>query len=146
MRRFGSYALIATYLVVQLFGQVIHAWSGCEHAHLPGHFHGSVAAAEDHGHHHHDHDHGHHHHDHSHDYHAEPVSHEVPGWHAGEHSHGVVIDGCLLCQHLALGQMAQSPIIATVDRVVVSEIAPQSTRLITAKWLGPNSPRAPPVA
>ncbi|QDU78214.1 hypothetical protein Pan97_52980 [Bremerella volcania] len=140
MRKFGSYTLIATYLVVQLFGQVIHAWSGCEYAHLPGHFHGPVAAAEDHGHHHHDHG---HHHGHAH---VEPVSHEVPGWHTGEHSHGVVIDGCLLCQHLALGQMAQTPLVATVDRVVLREIVPQSTRLITAKCLGPHSPRAPPVA
>lgn len=144
MRQFGSYALIATYLVVQLFGQVIHAWSGCEHAHLPGHSHHPVAAAEDHGHHHHDHGH-HHHHDHSHD-HAEPVSQEVPGWHASEHSHGVAIDGCLLCQHLALGQMSETPLAATVDRVVLSDIVPQSTRLIKAKCLGPNSPRAPPVA
>lgn len=142
MRRFGSYALIATYLVVQLFGQVIHAWSGCEHAHLPGHSHMPVAAAEDYGHHHHDH--GHHHH-HSHDQ-AEPVSHEVPGWHASEHSHGVVIDGCLLCQHLALGQIAQATLVAAVDRVVIDEIVLQATRLTTAKCLGPNSPRAPPVA
>ncbi|MBA2117458.1 hypothetical protein [Bremerella alba] len=139
MRRFGSYALIATYLVVQLFGQVIHAWSGCEHAHLPGHSHLPVAAAEDHGHHHHDHGH------HSQDC-AEPVSHEVPGWHATEHSHGIVVDGCLLCQHLALGQMAPAALIATIDRVVIDVVVPQSTRLITAKCLGPYSPRAPPLA
>ncbi|MEW4563787.1 hypothetical protein AB1K70_14735 [Bremerella sp. JC770] len=144
MRRFSSYALIATYLVVQLFGQVIHSWSGCEHAHFPGHSHLPVAVAEDHGHHHHAHD--HHSHDHADHHHGEPVSHDVPGWHSGEHSHGIVVDGCLLCQHLALGQMAQTPLVATIDRVAVSEIAPYSTRLTTAKTLGPNSPRAPPVA
>lgn len=142
MRRFGSYALIATYLVVQLFGQVIHAWSGCEHAHLPGHSHLSIASAEDHSHHHHGHCHSH---SHCHED-TEPVSHEVPGWHAGEHSHGAIIDGCLLCQHLALGQMAQAILVATVDRVAISEVVPQSTRPISAKYLGPNSPRAPPVA
>lgn len=142
MRQFGSYALIATYLVVQLFGQVIHAWSGCEHAHLPGNFHSHVAAADDH--------HGHHHHDHGHrhdgQHHAEPVSHNVPGWHTGEHSHGVAIDGCLLCHHLALGQLAPTYAAATIDRVALSEIVPQSITLVTTKRLGPNSPRAPPVA
>ena len=141
MRQFGSCALIATYLVVQLFGQVIHAWSGCEHAHLPGHFHSYVAATEDH--------HGHHNHDHGHSHggyhHAEPDSHEVPGWHASEHSHGLAIDGCLLCQHLALGQIAPSAIAATVDRVAISDVVPTCTRLVTLKCLGPNSPRAPPV-
>jgi len=139
MRQACSYALIATYLVVQLFGQVIHTWAGCEHAHLPGHSHLAVAAAEDHGHQHYDHSHPHQHE-------SEPVSHDVPGWHSSDHSHGVVVDGCLLCQHLTLGQMASAPLIATVEPIVLSDIVPHTTRLMTAKCLGPNSPRAPPVA
>ena len=136
MRRFGSYALIATYLVVQLFGQVIHAWSGCEHAHLPGQFSAhvpvAVEATHDHGHHHH----GSHHH-------TEPI--DGPGWNAG-HQHRLAIDGCLLCQHLALGQIAPTTAEVAIESIVVAQILPRSTYLATDKWLGPNSPRAPPIA
>ncbi|MHC2068976.1 hypothetical protein ACYFX5_16015 [Bremerella sp. T1] len=139
MHRVGCYALVASYLVIQLFGQAIHAWSGCEHAHLPGHSHRHVVA----------HDHGHDHHHHGHDHHheqAETVSHDVAGWHSGDHMHAIAVDGCLLCQHLALGQIAPTQLDATIDRVAVDQVFPRSSGLVTAKWLGPNSPRAPPVA
>lgn len=144
MRTFGSYALIATYLVVQLFGQVIHAWSGCEHAHLPGHFHGHThtVAHED----------GHKHNSCHHHCHAPSDASDEPsppvtgdGWKDG---HGTTLahDGCLICQHLALGQIAPSDTDTTFERVVLDEVVPRSTRLATTKWLGPHSPRAPPVA
>ncbi|PQO33017.1 hypothetical protein [Blastopirellula marina] len=140
MQRFGCYALIATYLVVQLFGQVIHAWSGCEHAHLPGQHWtvegssaASVANADDHG----------HHHAHASHYHAEPTA--GPGWSPG-HQHRLAIDGCLLCQHLALGQIAPATTDVAIESTVVEPILTRTVRLATEKWLGPNSPRAPPIA
>ncbi|MEW4455078.1 hypothetical protein AB1L30_20595 [Bremerella sp. JC817] len=139
MRRFGSYALIATYMVVQLFGQVIHAWSGCEHAHLPGHFH-SVAAVD---HDDHSHSHSHYHHHHNADSSEAPAG---PGWNDTDHQHGIVVDGCLLCQHLALGQIAPATAETATQAVVLDQLIPYSERLATQKWLGPNSPRAPPVA
>lgn len=137
MRRFGSYALITTYLVVQLFGQVIHAWTGCEHAHLPGQHWTSSASVADAD------DHGHHHHDHASHHHAEPTA--GPGWNEG-HQHSLAIDGCLLCQHLALGQIAPATTDLAIESKVVEPILTRSVRLATDKWLGPNSPRAPPIA
>ncbi|WP_158264924.1 hypothetical protein [Blastopirellula marina] len=136
MRRYGSYALIATYLVVQLFGQVIHAWSGCEHAHLP-----SLATQADVGWHGNSHDHAHGHRHHQHD----ATESRGPGWHAG-HSHGVAADRCLICQHLALGQMASGTSDLVGEPLTVALLKVGTTRLATEKWLGPNSPRAPPVA
>lgn len=142
MRRFGSYALIATYMVVQLFGQVIHAWSGCEHAHLPGMTtHADVTwrgDSHDHGH-----AHGHHHHHDSSE--TETTESRGPGWHSG-HSHGITADGCLICQHLALGQMASGSSDLVGQPLTVAILKLRTTRLATDKWLGPNSPRAPPVA
>lgn len=145
MRRFGSYALIATYLVVQLFGQVLHAWSGCEHAHLPGQWssQATVAIADGHaeGH--------HHHHDHSSHSHGSAERESAPiegdGWKSG-HRHNLAIDGCLLCQHLALGQIAPATTPVAVESIAVESFIPRSTRFATHKWLGPNSPRAPPTA
>ncbi|MBI1248751.1 hypothetical protein GC197_13035 [bacterium] len=137
MRKLGSYALITTYLVVQLFGQVIHAWSGCEHAHLPGHSRSidshSIAAVE--------HGHSHHHHGRSHD-----AEQSGPGWHAGQHQHGVVVDGCLLCQHLALGQMATSTTDLAVETIALQSVTVHLEPRVTTRLLGPNSPRAPPLA
>lgn len=136
MRRYGSYALIATYLVVQLFGQVIHAWSGCEHAHLPGmSSHVGVAGHVDsHGH-----DHGHHHHQQE-----TSAESQGPGWHSG-HTHGLTADGCLICQHLALGQMSPGTSDLVGEPLTVALLKARMSRLATEKWLGPNSPRAPPV-
>ncbi|MEX0794602.1 MAG: hypothetical protein WD045_15810 [Pirellulaceae bacterium] len=149
MRNSVSYALLATYLVVQLFGQVIHTWSGCEHAHLPGHFHAhshdAAQASSDHVA---DHKHSHCHH------HCDAPSEQtgegavpVPGdgWNAGQGTH-LAVDGCLICQHLALGQIAPTETDTRFERVPLDEIVPRSTRLATTQWLGPNSPRAPPVA
>ncbi len=141
MRRASGYALIATYLVVQLFGQVIHAWSGCEHAHLPGH-HGHLlghAVAS----------HSHaggdvcHHHKSC----GKPVSEDATsgeGWH-DSHTHAVVHD-CLLCQHLTLGQLAAPAATAAIEWTAASAIFLPVSQAATWRWLGPNSPRAPPVA
>ncbi|RCS52649.1 hypothetical protein DTL42_07360 [Bremerella cremea] len=144
MRRIGSYALITTYLVVQLFGQAIHAWSGCEHAHLPGLMashatlahHGACGQADDHG----------HRHLQVADTHcnlAQPG--QDPGWNAG-HQHRLTIDGCLLCQHLTLGQIAPTTTHLVDASIPLESLVLQSSRPTLNRWLGPNSPRAPPVA
>jgi len=129
--------VVAIYVAATLFGQHLHAWSGCEHAVVAPHAHSHGYEAS-----------GHHHPEQSHP----EQSHPEPGHVAlsedgvsDGHSHQVGTDSCAICQHLSMSQAAGGSGETRQFVVALQNIEISESQISLAIVLGPNSPRAPPV-
>ncbi|PHR93999.1 MAG: hypothetical protein COA78_32250 [Blastopirellula sp.] len=143
LQQIATYSLLFTYMAISLFGQTLHALSGCEHAHLhASHTQASDDHQADSDHQSHDADH-HHHHD---EPLAEQESTAATDGFSLIHAHLVLESpDCVLCQYLS-----QSQTIVSGHSVVHGSIAAQFfanapeviylTSLFTV-----SSPRAPPL-
>ena len=148
LQQITTYSLLFTYMAISLFGQTLHALSGCEHAHLhSSHTH----ASDDHhaytNHHHHDGEHGHDHHHHQGDYPADQESTTATDGFNPVHTLQILEShDCALCQYLS-----QSQTIASCGNSVEhysntsQQLAYAPEAIYLASPFTVSSPRAPPL-
>ncbi|MGY8767060.1 MAG: hypothetical protein ACKVH8_01350 [Pirellulales bacterium] len=141
LQQIATYSLLFTYMAISLFGQTMHALSGCEHAHLNfSHTHASEDQHSHSDHHSHGDEHGHN--NHSHEQHTTAATDGL----SLVHTHQVLEShDCVLCQYLS-----QSQTIASGHSVIQSSIAAQSVvyapeAIYLSSPFTVSSPRAPPL-
>jgi hypothetical protein len=146
LRQIATYSLLFTYMAISLFGQTMHALSGCEHAHLNiSHTHASDDQHSHSDHHSHGDAHGHthpHHDAHSVEQHSTAATDRLNL----VHTHQILeLHDCVLCQYLS-----QSQTIASGHSVIQSSTATQSIvyapeAIYLSSPFTVSSPRAPPL-
>lgn len=154
-QKIATYCLLSTYLAISLFGQTLHALSGCEHAHFHfSHTYSSDAEYAHSGHHNHsshkhanhtEHDHNHQPEDHS--DHADHHKIEFTDGINAVHTHQVIkTHGCALCEYLSQSQTIASNLPVEFSRFASQLYANAPSTIYLAATYTASSPRAPPLA